>query len=176
MADVTFRLLSPAGDAVDAASLLVAYPNGTYRTRVSNRLGDCLIDLYRTDQEVLVLAAAKGHRTLREKTVPGASSLIELSLKPSPDRLNGALFTRSSGSIPGIEGELKPEVDGDRTVVYADNIAINGRVANPAPFEIGEPLHLIDAFGMETQLTFREVTPRFSLIEYTEPRPYGARP
>ena len=174
MPDVTFRLLSPEGEGVPSAALLVAYPNGTYRTRVSDRQGDCTLDLYRTDQDMLVLAVAEGYLPLRETVTPGHSPVVELHMKTSVSHLKGALFAKSTGYIPGIEGRLNPQRDGERTYVYADNIAINNRVANPASFEIGKPLHLLDAFGMETQLSFLEVTPQFSLIEYIEPRPYGA--
>lgn len=49
-------------------------------------------------------------------------------------------------------------------------------MANPAAFELGEPLHLIDVYGVETEIRFVAVTSQFSLIEYTEPRPFGAPP
>ena len=73
--------------------------------------------------------------------------------------------------MPGIEGRLNPHKDG---YVFGDNLAINGRVANPAaPFKIGESLHLIDVYGVETTIRFLVVEGEFSLIEYTEPRAFG---
>ena len=99
-----------------------------------------------------------------QKTVP-------LELTPSTKERKSALFTRSTGYIPGIEGRLNPHKDG---YVYGENIAINGRLANPAArFEIGEALHLIDVYGVETTIRFLVVEGQYSLIEYTDPKPYG---
>lgn len=173
MAYVTFRLLSPTGDGVAGAMLLVAYPNGTYRTGRTDDAGECALDLYRTDQPMLVLGAAEGYLALRENVAPGDASVVTLPMAASVNGRQSVLFTKSTGHIPGVEGRLNPINDGGRTYVYADNIAVNGHVANPAHFEIGEPLHFIDAYGVETEVSFVEVTARFSLIEYTEPRPFG---
>ena len=53
---------------------------------------------------------------------------------------------------------------------------MNGRLAYPAAhFAIGECLHLIDVYGVETTIRFLEVEEEFSLIEYTEPKAYSAK-
>lgn len=174
MPEVAFRLHSPEGGGVADAAILAAYPNGTYRTGRTGAAGRWLVDLYRVDQEMTVLAAAEDHMPLCETVVPDRT-VVDLVMTASTDRRRGVLFTTSTGHIPGIEGRLNPINDG-RTYVYADNIAINGRVANPATFEIGEPLHLIDVYGVETEIRFLEVTAQFSLIEFTEPRPFGPQP
>ena len=173
MTDVAFRLESPKGEGVPDAAMLVAYPNETYRTGQTNAEGEWWLDLYRTDQVLKVLAAADGYRPLCTTVVPGESTAISLVLEPSTEGRRAVLFTRRTGHIPGIEGRLNPKYDG-RTYVYADNIAVNGRPANPARFEIGEHLHLVDVYGVETTIRFLEVTGQFSLIEYTDPKPYGA--
>ncbi len=173
METVIFRLQSPAGAGVWGAGLLVAYPNRTYRTGFTDQDGDCSFELYRTDQEMLVLGAAKGHLPLHEAVTPGNSSTIQLTMTPGKNGQMSVLFPRSTGCIPGIEGQLNPVNDG-RTYLYADNIAVNGRPANPTTFEIGETLHLVDVNGMETDIRFVIVTARFSLIEYSRPRPYGS--
>ena len=172
MTDVAFRLESPKGEGVPDAKVLVAYPNETYRTGQTNAEGELRLDLYRTDQELKVLAAAEGYRPLCTAVVPGDSTTVSLVLEPSTVGRRAVLFTRSTGHIPGVEGRLNPQNDG-RTYVYADNIAIDGRPANPVKFEIGESLHLMDVYGVETTIRFLEVTGQFSLIEYTEPKPFG---
>ena len=153
-------------------AILVAYPNETYRTGQTNADGECWLDLYRTDQELKVLAAAEGYQPLCTDIIPGDSTTVSLKLAPSTAGRRAALFTRRTGHIPGVEGRINPQNDG-RTFVYADNIAINGRPANPANFKIGEPLHLMDVYGVETTIRFLVVTGQFSLIEYTEPKPFG---
>lgn len=174
MPEVAFRLRSPEGCGVAGAAMLVAYPNGTYRTGRTDSEGSWSLDLYRTDQEMTVLAAASGHLPLSSTVVPDEGP-DEFAMEPSTDGRSSVLFTKSTGHIPGIEGRLNPINDG-RIYFYADNIAVDDRVANPAPIEIGEPLHLIDVYGVETEIRFIVVTAQFSLIEYTEPRPFGAQP
>lgn len=174
MPEVTFRLHTTEGGGVADAAILAAYPNGTYRTGLTDADGEWSLDLYRVDQDMTVLAAAEGHRPLCDTVRPDRDA-IELVMERSTDRRSAVLFTKSTGYIPGVEGRLNPINDG-RTYVHADNIAVNGRVADPAAFEVGEPLHLIDVYGVETEIRFVAVTAQFSLIEYTEPRPFGAQP
>lgn len=170
MKDVIFRIKSSDGMAVANASLLVAYPNGTYLTGRADADGNCPLELYRTDQEMKILVAAEGYLPFYDITAPGKRDIIELELEPSRDERNSLLFTQSAGYIPGVEGSLNPHKDG---YVYGDNLAINGRLAHPAaPFEVGESLHLMDVFGVETTIKFLVVEGQFSLIEYTKPKAY----
>ena len=150
--------------------MLVAYPNGTYLTGESDAKGECRLDLYRTDQEMKVLVAADDHLPFHETLVPEKQETIPLTLEPSTKRRKSLLFTSSAGYIPGISGRLNPHKDG---YVYGDNLAINGQLATPAAhFVIGEPISIIDVYGVETTIRFLVVEGQFSLIEYTEPESY----
>lgn len=173
MEGVTFKLRSPAGRPVAGAVVLAEYPNGTYRVGESDADGDCRLRLYRTDQPMVVLAAAEGYLPVNETVVPDEAAGLDLVMEPSPDDRNSVLFTRSTGHIPGVEGRLNPVNDG-RTFLYAGNIAVDGRVASPLPFEVGQTLHLTDVNGVETDVRFVVVRGQFSLLEYTEPRAYSA--
>ena len=169
--EVVFQAKEPRGEVVRGAAVLAAYPDGRYLTGLTDAKGECSLDLYRTDQEMRVLVAAEGHMPFHTKVVPGTSEPVRLELEPSTKERKAALFTRSTGYVPGIEGQLNPHKDG---YVYGDNLAINGRLANPAaPFKIGESLHLIDVYGVETMIRFLVVEGGFSLIEYTEPKAFG---
>ena len=171
MTDVVFQVMAPSGMIVRDAVVLAAYPDGRYLTGLTDAKGECRLNLYRTDQEMSVLVAADGHLPFHDIIVPGNRETMLLELKPSTRGRKALLFTRSTGHIPGIAGRLNPHKDG---YVYGDNIAINGRLANPAArFEIGRPLHLIDVYGVETTIRFLVVEGQFSLIEYTEPKSYG---
>lgn len=151
--------------------MLAAYPDGVSVTGQADAEGECHLNLYRTDQDMMVLVAAEGHLPFHTTLVPGKSGRVHLELKPSEDVRKGMLFTKSTGYIPGIEGRLNPHKDG---YVYGENIAINGRLATPAAhFKIGEPLNLIDVYGVETTIRFLVVEGQFSLIEYTEPKAYA---
>ena len=171
MTEVVFQAKEPRGEVVRGAAVLAAYPDGRYLTGQTDAEGECRLDLYRTDQEMKVLAAAEGHMPFHTTVVPGTSETVHMDLEPSKEARKAALFTRSTGYVPGISGRLNPHKDG---YVFGDNIAINGRLANPAAhFEIGEALHLIDVYGVETTIRFLVVEGEFSLIEYTDPKAYG---
>ena len=171
MADVVFQIKSSQGVGVRGAAVLAAYPDGRYLTGETDVHGECRLDLYRTDQNMRVLVAAEGHLPFHDTVAPGGSETVPLKLTPSTKGRKSALFTRSTGYIPGIMGRLDPHQDG---YVYGENIAINGQLAEPAAhFEIGEALHLIDVYGVETTIRFLVVEGQFSLIEYTDPTPYG---
>ncbi len=170
MADVLFKVTAPGEVAVHGAVLLAAYPDGRYLTGQTGEDGKCQLNLYRTDQEMKVLIAAEGYLPFHEALVPGKSEFIPLKLEPSKEGKKALLFTKSAGYIPGISGRLNPHKDG---YVYGDNLAINGRLATPAAhFDIGESLHLVDVYGVETTIRFLIVEGQFSLIEYTEPKAY----
>ncbi len=165
MADVVFQIKANGGAIVNGAAVLVAYPDGRYLTGHTDAEGECRLNLYRTDQEMQVLIAAEGHLPFHQTISPGESEFVPLELETSKEGRNALLFTQSTGYIPGVSGCLNPHKDG---YVYGDNIAINGRLATPAAqFKIGEPLHLIDVYGVETTIRFLVVEGQFSLIEYT---------
>lgn len=170
MADVVFQMKSQTGETVDNAAMLAAFPDGRYLTGQTDTDGMCKLNLYRVDQCMTVLAAAEGYLPFHTTLVPGDSEAVPLEMEPSQDDRKALLFTRSTGYIPGIEGRLNPHKDG---YVYGDNIAINGKLATPAAhFELGEPLNLLDVYGVETTIRFLVVESQFSLIEYTEPTAY----
>lgn len=171
MPDVLFLVKTRGGATIPRAAMLAAYPNGTYRTGQTDSDGKCRLHLYRVDQEMKILVAAADHLPYHTNLIPGNSGVVPLELEPSKDDKKALLFTRDTGYIPGIEGRLNPHKDG---YVYAENIAINGRLATPAAdFQIGERLHLIDVFGVSTTIRFLVVEGQFSLIEYTEPKDYA---
>ena len=171
MADVVFQVKARGGATIHGAAVLAAYPDGRYLTCQTDTNGKCRLSLYRVDQEMTILIAADGHLPFHKTVVPGTLEIDSLELEPSKDDRKSLLFTRSTGYIPGISGRLNPHKDG---YVYGDNIAINGQLAMPAAhFEIGEFLHLIDVYGVETTIRFVVVEGQFSLIEYTEPKAFA---
>ena len=171
--DVVFQVKGQQGEAVCCATVLAAYPNGTYLIGETDVEGECRLHLYSTNLDMKVLVAAKDYLPFHCNVVPGTSGTVLLELEPSKENRKAILFTKSTGYIPGISGRINPHKDG---YVYGDNIAINGRLAHPAThFEIGETLNLIDVYGVETTIRFLVVEGQFSLIEYTEPKPYGGK-
>ena len=156
--------------------LLLIYSNGTYLTGTTDSRGECEFELYRTDDQMNLWVVAEGHLACHRTGAPATSLLGNgsvIEMETDKESSNSILFTKSIGYIPGIDGRLNP-INHNGTYLYADNIAVNGRVERPTHFNVGESLDLIDAHGMQTTVRFLEVGPRFSLIEYTTPKPYGA--
>jgi hypothetical protein len=182
--EVTFQLTTPDGEPA-SGDLLAAYPDGRYLTG-QTRGGVVSLKLYRTDVQMTVLAAADGCLPFHADVTPGEAQTVTLDILPSPDDRQALIFTprgpkasayhftRSTGYIPGIEGRLRPHREADgRHCLYTDNIAVNGQAWYPCtPFEVGDPLELLDVYGVETTVRFLVVEEQFSLVEYTVARTY----
>ena len=70
MGNVVFNVKAPEGALVPGAAILAAYPNRTYVTDKTDADGQCHLNLYRTDQEMTVLIAAKGYLPFHSTIVP----------------------------------------------------------------------------------------------------------
>ena len=151
MADVVFQIKSSQGVCVRGANVLAAYPDGRYLTGETDLHGECRLGLYRTDQNMKVLVAAEGHLPFHDTVVPGGSETVPLELTPSTKERKSALFTRSTGYIPGVDGASSIRIKMDTFTVKTSQSTDDSR--DPAArFEIGEALHLIDVYGVETTI------------------------
>ena len=80
----------------------------------------------------------------------------------------GSLIIHSTGHIPHLNGRLNPICDTlGRTYLYANNISINGGVAQPAKFVVNEPIELEDAQGSKFKIRIKLIEGQTSLIEYS---------
>jgi len=79
----------------------------------------------------------------------------------------GSVICMSTGHIPGLEGRLNPILDTrNQMYLYADNIAINGGVQQPATFQVDVPLELEDSNGVVMQVRVLHIQGRTSLLQY----------
>ena len=77
----------------------------------------------------------------------------------------------TTGRIPGLEGRLNPKLDTNRRMyLYADNIAIDGGVQQPATFQVNVPFELEDSNGVVMQVRILHIQGRTSLLQYAFPR------
>jgi len=80
----------------------------------------------------------------------------------------GSVVMHSTGYIPGLKGRLNPISDtGNRTYLYADNIAINGGKPQPVSFKINSPIELEDADGTVVYAVIKHIAGRVSLLQFT---------
>lgn len=173
MEDLAIHLKDEQGGPVSGAQVLAAYPS---RIQIDGRTdadGECKLRLYRSDLKMQILVAAAGFKPRLEDVVPAsANGSVEFELELAEDCTKAMLFAQSTWYLEGIEGRFNPIRDPNgRRYVYADNIAINGKVASPAPVEIDQELELIDIYGAEATIRFLALEEGFSLIEYAEPLP-----
>jgi len=79
----------------------------------------------------------------------------------------GSVICTSTGNIPGLQGRLNPILDTyNRMYLYADNIAIQGGVQQPATFQIDVPFELEDSNGVVMQVRVLYIQGQTSLLQY----------
>lgn len=79
----------------------------------------------------------------------------------------GSLICMSTGYIPGLDGRLNPILDtSNRSYLYADNIAIDGGIQQPATFRVDVPFELEDSNGVVMQVRVLHIQGRTSLLQY----------
>ena len=158
-----------AGEPLSGVDVLALFPNGQWRRRKTNELGDATFDLHTTHLPMTVYAAAQGLAArLEQQWVPQRGDLV-LELVPLENG-GSSIFPQSTGHLPGLTGTLNPTRDAsDRTYLYADNIAIEEGRQQPVHFLPGKPIRLTDALGVQLSVTVVDILGRSALVEY---RPY----
>jgi hypothetical protein len=102
-------------------------------------------------------------------TYPPGQWVGEKKATVSPTATGGSLIIQSTGFIPGLQGRLNPIRDTlGRTYIYADNISINGSTAQPFSFELGKPMHAVDAAGHKFVITIIDILGRTTLLQYAK--------
>lgn len=106
--------------------------------------------------------------------VPSWDPFDDVTITLIASENTGSIICFTTGNIPGLEGRLAPILDTfHRTYLYADNIAINGGVQQPATFEVNVPFELEDSNGVVMQLRVLHIQGRTSLLQYSRVRQSG---
>ena len=154
------------GDPLAGVDVLAIFPNKTWQRAVTDEAGEAEFDLYTTHLPMTVYAALPGYTAGLARTwTPRRGGLL---LELAPLAAGGAVvFAKSTGNVPGLRGRLNPKRDAsDRTSLYADNIAIDEGRQQPVSFQLGKPLRLTDAFGVDVSVTIVDIMGRSALVEY----------
>ena len=158
------------GRALQGASLLVLYPNKTWKQATTDEHGEAEIDLHATQLPLTVFAAASGHAGHRERDWEPSQRALAIDLEELPAG-GSTIFAEATGHIPGLQGRLNPIRDThDRTYLYASNIAIEEGKQQPVHFIPGEELQLTDAEGTELRVRIVDIVGRSALVEYFDTR------
>lgn len=152
------------GRPIAQAQITAQAENGTTIDGHSNLEGLATLQIQTRRQYTLLIGHAAFPASMVAKVDPARSLNITL---PRTDNV-GSLIMHRTGHIPGLSGRLNPIRDtSNRAYLYADNIAINGGQAQPAPFAINAPFELEDANGTIVIAVVKHIQSRVALLQYT---------
>ena len=164
---------SRSGKPLAGATVLVLFPNKTWKLATTDVNGEARIDLYTIHLPMVVFAALQGFAAGLEKDWIPAQRPLALELSPLSDG-GSVIFQEATGHIPGISGRLNPIRDTlDRTYLYTSNVSINQGRPQPVYFAFNEDLLLTDADGQEAMVRILDVVGQSALLEY---RPRSGSP
>jgi hypothetical protein len=163
---LSLRVRSESGSPISQAKITAIAENGTTIGCSTDTAGFAKISFNVRRTYDLLIAHPNHPATIIERIDP--SDDLEIIVADS-ENIGSSVF-HSTGHIPGLSGRLNPILDpSNRTWVYADNIAVNGGVNQPASFSLNVPLEMEDANGAIFMVTFKFIRGRTSLAQYLKP-------
>ena len=156
--------VTAGGQPVTGATVLVLYPNKTWKRGETDTLGRAAFDFH-SELPITVFCAASGHHAHVERNWrPPLPLEIDLALLPGGGSM---VIPQGTGHLPRLKGRLNPILDNlDRMYLYANNVAINDGMQQPVHFKLAEPLRLTDVDGAEWIVRFVEIIGDSSVLEY----------
>lgn len=154
------------GQHVAGASVSVVSANGTIVTANEQEGGQysCAAP---SDRLVRIWVAHPDHPSLIERDVV-ADDDLRVTLGAAAGA--GSVTMGSTGYVPSVKGRFSPILDSnDRTYVYIENAAVDGRAASPASFSVAIPFEVEDADGSVTVVTIVDISGHGALVEYRSP-------
>lgn len=156
--------LTDGGKPIPNAHILLIAENNTFFDEHTNEIGVCLFENLPKKLYSIYIA----HPYYPAHAIDGysAESDLDISIEKNDD-IGSLICPNRTGYIPGLDGRLNPILDtSNRTYLYADNIAINGGINQPATFEIGKPITLEDRSGVIMTVVFLRTKGDSSLLQY----------
>ena len=155
-----------SGGPVAGADVLALFPNRTWKRAETGENGEATVDLHSSHLPMTVFVAAQGCGAHVEREWTPRDGALAVELQPLGQG-GSAIFPEATGHLPGLCGRLNPIRDaGDRTYLYASNVAINEGSQQPVHFTPGEEMRLADAEGNELAVRVVEIVGRSALLEY----------
>ncbi len=153
---------------VTGASVLALFPNKTWKNAVTDESGTAILDLHSAQLPMTVFVASNGFAAHLERTWKPVDGPLDVELTELSDG-GAVIFPNGTGNVPILRGRLNPNLDDlDRAYLYADNIAINGGLQQPARLALGEDLHVSDAEGQEAMVRIVAIVGRAALVQYRQ--------
>lgn len=163
---LNLRVRSESGSPISEAKITAVAENGTTIDCSTDTVGSAKIPFNVRRVYDLLVAHPNYPATIIERIDPADD--LEIIIAASENI--GSVVFHSTGYIPGLSGRLNPILDtSNRTYVYADNIALNGGLNQPASFSLNVPIEMEDANGAVFIVTFKFIRGRTSLAQYLKP-------
>lgn len=163
--NITITVRNQSGDPIVNSTIYCSSTNGTFLKGITNNLGQWVMNVpIRKLYTVLV-----AHSDFPSALYPDLDPTMDLDIVLYKSEGISSIVIESTGYIPGLEGRLSPILDsGNRTYLYADNIAIIGGQNQPVTFQIDKPFELEDAKGTIIQINIKYIKGSVTLIDYTK--------
>lgn len=153
----------PHENPIGGVSITALADNQTSVDGKTDEKGIAILELLNHREYILLVAHPRSSAKVVETFERNSTLDVRLALSSGV----GSIVIHSTGYIPGLNGRLNPILDTEnRTYLYADNIAINGGVNQPASFEVNEPFELEDSSGNNFRVVVRHIATRIALLEY----------
>jgi hypothetical protein len=160
-------VISSERQPIAGASVTAIADNDTTKGSITSIDGVATVDIP-TRRSYQLLVAHPDHPGA---VVPSWDPSDDVTVTLFTSENTGSVICMSTGYIPGLEGRLNPILDtGHRTYLYADNIAINGGIQQPATFEVDVPLELEDSNGVVMEVRVLHIQGRTALLQYARLR------
>lgn len=161
-------IVSSGGQPVAGVKIVAIADNNTTKKTTTSDDGTARISIPTRRLYKLLLA----HPNYAGTVIPSWDPEQDINITLSDTENTGSIVCESTGHIPNLEGRLNPILDtSNRMYLYADNIAINGGVQQPAGFQIDVPFELEDSNGTIMQVRVLHIQGRTSLLQYSFTRP-----
>ncbi len=154
---------STLGKPIEGATVVAIADNDTTKSASSKNNGIAELTISTRRNYQLLVA----HPDYPGAIVQAWDSAEDLKVTLASTDNTGSVMCMSTGYIPGLQGRLNPILDtGNRTYLYADNIAIDGGKNQPATFSIDIPFDLEDCDGVIMQVRVLHIQGRTSLLQF----------
>lgn len=156
-------IVDSTGRPVAGATVTAIADNGTTKDAMTLADGAAVITIPTRHAYQLLIAHPEHPGMVIRSWNPDSDLTVTLAGTEN----TGSVVCHSDVHIPGLEGRLNPILDAQNSrYLYAENIAINGGLQQPVPFQIDTPLELEDSNGIVVQVKVRHIQGRTSLLQY----------
>jgi len=151
------------GIPIKGVTVTAICDNGTHKETKTKENGEAVFSFQVKRMYTLLISTIEYPAVIHDNW--NISQNIEVLINKTD--ATGSIICHSTCHIPGLKGRLNIIQDTSyRLYLYADNIAINGGLQQPASFELNKPFKLEDSNGVIMAVTVKYIKGQTSLVEF----------